>query len=1109
MTRRGARSIAAAERQALAGENDSQDSQAALLRLMILHGVGACSSSPPVPNDLPSPIKATTRAKPAKPHTNNTIGNLESDLPVHPVLPRTAQDASNALSDSTSTPTPTPTPTRQPDAAANSLVRQSTDHSHELDLSVLPSPPSPHPHAVATSTLEPPRPPSRDDVLSPPGPSGAPLRKNKTHKMSSQTPTQSNEDRSYEQYTNDNDAGASQLLSTQSSSLHEHRTLHEHDTGFLDFNIQLDLPDTAPTENDTNPVRDSLAKSQLDSQAQLTSDAINTPKTPAVARLFAQEDNGPLMGASQLFGQTQWTSALKKASPTSSRPSPHLFNHDTISSNHAISSPLKDRGLRTSPVDVYVPSSPAFPRSSSRPLDGKDSPTARCGQEIQDQDIPHISETPPPPEVKVHHKSRKGLEPISEYKSYRVASEESDTGRYYNRNDDQDSDFEQDEAHYRRLRAKYKKERASKSFPPVAIVYPGSDTANVEVPSTSRTEPNKTVHRTNSEQHAERCYGEHSADNDGSQETVADSQEVSAPQTSIEVAETRPKPPNKSHSKSKDSNDLTASSVPVDDTEYRETIPETSPPGTGAEPPRLIGDILNDHSSATTVAAALSFPTVSSSTGIEQDKQPELSRHENLEEQDDSGCVVPSPKLKPIKETNAVQSSPSLVLESSQQGSIRRSTRIRNSTTPLSALPNPPAASDAGTETSSLTNLSTTPNLTPSSTGNSENDIGAHASSPAVAKAGRRGRPQPSLPGSSSSSKMKTYSRSRDGFRKSAHQSPYSSSADELARSPSLVGSVEYRKSGPRKVVRQSLINQAPIRPSTHRQGIFEGMVFAISFQEQPKSQRGKERHIDRNAVERMIRQEGGRILADGFNALFTFKPLPSTNTSPASVMPSSLQLLDEETGFTALIADGHSRKVKYMQALALGIPCLAPRWVTTCVSKRELVDWSSYLLCAGPSALLGDAIRSRNLRPYDASTAKLVDVIRHRPKLLEESKILLVMKKSKNEEKRLPYVFLAQVLGASLVRVHTLEEARARLRQAEAEEKEVFNWVYVDDHLQDAQTALFGTGEGASRKRKRQSAVSGNGNDRPPKRIRTLNDELVIQSLILGRLIEEGEMEE
>ncbi|KAI5924091.1 hypothetical protein F4810DRAFT_144329 [Camillea tinctor] len=1129
MNRRGARSMAAANKR-VTGENDSQDSQAALLNLMILHGVGACSSSPPIPNDFPSPQKvlnnfhflhtATTKAKLSKPkpkpkpntRTNTStstdpynytshrpIADLERDL--YPIPPRT-QDASDASSN----------PTCEPDAAVSSSARQSSDHSYRVDLlSVLPSPPSrhrhPHPHAAATSTL------SRDDVLSPPAPLGAPRRKNKTHKMSSQTPTQSNEDRSYEQYTNEDDAEATQPLSTQGSSLHEHRTLHEHDTGFLDFNAQLDLPDTAPTENDTNPAHNLSAKFQVDSQTQRVNGPAQAPETPAIVRLFAQGDNEPLMGASQLFGQTQWTSALKKASPTSSRPSPHLLNHNTISPNHAISSPLKDRGLRTSPTDVFVPSSPGFPRSSSRPLDSKDSPTAKRGHKSQDQRNAPISETPSP-EAK-GHKSKKSLEPISEYKSYRMRSEENNAGRYDKRNDDEDSDSEQDEAHYRRLRAKYKKARASKSFPAVSIVYPGSDKTNVEVPSTSRTEPHKNTRRTDSERHVEQCYGEYPPGNDSSQETVADSQEISALQKSVEVPENVQEPPNESCRKPDDNNDVTASSVPVDDAEYRETIPETSPPDTRAEAPRLISDILNDHSSASTVAAVLSFPAISSSTAMEQEKEPALSEHKDLDEQGNLGSAVPSPKLKPAKETNVIQSSPSLILESSQQGSTRRSTKkVRDINTPLpSASPHPPvpsAPSDAETETSSLTNLSTTPNITPGSTGNSEHDTETHASSPTVAKARRRDRLEPSMPRPLPLPKMRTYSRSRDRSVKSAHQSPYSSSADELARSPSLAGSMEYGKSGLRKVARQSLVNQASTRVSMHRQGIFEGMAFAISFQEQSKSQRGKEKHTDRNAIERMIRQEGGRILADGFNTLFTFSP--SVNTSPASIMPNSLQLRNEETGFTALIADGHSRKVKYMQALALGIPCLAPRWVTTCVAKREVVDWSSYLLCAGPSALLGDAIRSRNLRPYDASTAKLADVIRHRPKLLEESRILLVMRKSKNEEKRLPYVFLAQVLGASLVRVHTLEEARARLRKAEDGENEVFDWVYVDDHLHDAQTALFGPapGEAGARKRKRQSAPAAvDGNDRPPKRIRTLNDELVIQSLILGRLIEEGEMEE
>lgn len=283
-------------------------------------------------------------------------------------------------------------------------------------------------------------------------------------------------------------------------------------------------------------------------------------------------------------------------------------------------------------------------------------------------------------------------------------------------------------------------------------------------------------------------------------------------------------------------------------------------------------------------------------------------------------------------------------------------------------------------------------------------------------------------------------------------------------------------------------------------------MVFALTFQQVRKS---KDKATDRNTIERMIRQEGGKVLGDGFDELFRFDSFQATGSATANhTLSSSLTLLDDDTRFTALIADGHSRKVKYMQALALGIPCLAPKWITTCIARKEIIDWTSYLLCAGPSALLGDAIRSRVLQPFDASTAKLADVINNRPKLLDEARILLVMK-AKDEEKKLPYVFLAQVLGGSLVRVRSLEEARAKLREGESLDQP-FDWVYIDDNLHNAQRALFGsaTDDTTSKKRKRKS-VDSKESDQPPKKIRTLDHELVIQSLILGRLIEEGEMEE
>ncbi|KAL2152097.1 hypothetical protein VTH82DRAFT_5281 [Thermothelomyces myriococcoides] len=158
------------------------------------------------------------------------------------------------------------------------------------------------------------------------------------------------------------------------------------------------------------------------------------------------------------------------------------------------------------------------------------------------------------------------------------------------------------------------------------------------------------------------------------------------------------------------------------------------------------------------------------------------------------------------------------------------------------------------------------------------------------------------------------------------------------------------------------------------------------------------------------------------------------------------------------------------------------------------------YLLCAGQSAFLGDAIRSRSLSPYDAATASLADVVGRREKLLEGSRILAVVKKA-FEERKMAYVFLARVLGASLTRVHSVEQARAEIKAAD-EAGQPFDWVYVDGKPNEE--ALFATGPAGGKKRKRAASSAA---QRPVKRIRTLSDELVIQSLILGRLIEEGEM--
>ncbi|KAI1746072.1 hypothetical protein F4680DRAFT_442343 [Xylaria scruposa] len=1067
MTRSGTWSPSATERGTLSGENDTQDSQEKLLFLLREHGIGLVY--PQGENKRPP----------------QHFGNASRHAPVHH---RAHVDA-------------------DADADADTAVVASSSFTSSMKRSGqrLHKPRSPVP--VTRSTPIPARPDSRNappwdkpissqtrgHVPSRPLLSGAPLKKEKTKTMSSESPTQPNEGRSYEQYTQQ---GLQPSSPPDSSDEEVLPTLHEGDTGYVDFKLPYDLPDTMPFEPDTPLIGDD----EYDSLRDPSQFAPETPTT--LPKPFLASGHEQVMPASELFNQTQPTSGLRKASPTSSRPSPNVFGDDVISPTQPESSPLKNRSLG---IGVLSTSLDAVQRSSQPPAgrtSRSPSPTDPSGA-AEDRDEDEIDETPLP--TLGSRKARGVPEPIAEYRPYRKQVLSSKATRSSSQHS-LDSDFDRDDAELRHQRARWNKAKASRSFPDIRLPLPGSNRAKVEVPSTSRAEHPRDFVRTGMAQRHEELD---TTDHHGSQETVGDSQDMIAEQKSTNETATLVLPA-RDHNKSLREDFDRPLSVPIENMEDKEVIPETSPVPTFAEPPRLIGDLMRENSCASSGLLTLSYPTPSAAATC-IDPSSSLNMPTQAEREVSAPTVIDKRDTGPVA---AASSSPSVVPASSQQSTKRRSSRLNNTTTPSSTAPPPLPQSDPGTPSSTLTVLSTTPAISSSVTPNTEDDHDAEPSddtvsvpSPTAERGRRRRRLAPSLPNPSPSlTRSKTHRRPQPTIRKGTRQSSRHSSLslDELDKSPYVSSSEDFRT-----ITRKSPRKSTTLREFQTKSRIFEGMVFAVSLQERQQPQRAKNKSLSKGSLEEMIRQEGGTVLDDGFSALFEFDTLqPNTKASSTPVLSSTLNLLDSGTGFAALIADGHSRKVKYMQALALGIPCLAPKWVTTCVSKKEIVDWSSYLLCAGSSTLLGDAIRSRNLQPYDASTARLVQIISQRPKLLNESKILLMMKKTKNEEKRLPYVFLAQVLGASLVRVHSIEEARATLREAESGNN-AFDWVYVDDHLQDVKSALFGStsNEGNSKKRKRTSTGADVG-DQPPKRIRTLNDELVVQSLILGRLIEEDEME-
>ncbi len=260
-------------------------------------------------------------------------------------------------------------------------------------------------------------------------------------------------------------------------------------------------------------------------------------------------------------------------------------------------------------------------------------------------------------------------------------------------------------------------------------------------------------------------------------------------------------------------------------------------------------------------------------------------------------------------------------------------------------------------------------------------------------------------------------------------------------------------------------------------------MAFAVSYQK---------REQEKDEVMKVIRENGGRILEEGFDILF--------ETSKHKELDAELMLSasNKSLGFSALIADEHSRKAKYMQALALGLPCISGQWVLGCVRKGAILDWSPYLLCAGQSSFLGNVMKSRVLPRYPAAEANLETTLDARDKLLYGKSVLMVTSRGKVDKRR-PYVFLTRALGALRVgQVGDLSEACTKLGS------DTWDLLYTDSPKDAAAAAVFGSGtsSGGSKKRKRGPTVPEDSTPLP-KRICVIDDETMIQSLILGQIME------
>lgn len=1091
-------------------QDESQDSQLVTIYMHRLHGAGERSSSPVQPPDYveiqhlrrsrfncrqPETVPRARFAIAKNPAIAATVPAKDQIAPADPANlrrpPPTARaaDASNnrnrAFTSSQQSPEP-PTLSQKvtttrvvcqgPSKAgshidADGLLYDTLKADHHDDYEDDEGNNSPHYEAAATAA-------SRPFIAS------APQLDSKTQRRMkmdlSQSPTQSNDGRSYEQYLPRGDDlipsdgyELERLQDSQQStttSANEGTTLDD-DTGAVTFDFgamgRRDTQVSFPDPNDTDRLQQTSPNA-----------FIGLPETPAPPRNPFAESKSSLMAASQMFQQTQTSSAHKTFSPTSSRPSP-----DNIQTLHSLpphpvtSSPLKKATTISSPLLAKFPH--IF----------ETSPQQAVVETFPDNES---QENQPPSAV---HGSEAGSDPLSVHK-------------------------------LRRRGQRGLREGTERRLRPIAL--PRPSTSDEIVPSTNREtmldpatgrpgpfdeNPNKDsqdaiedtqVGAQNSEPDALQSP-DGIIEKPGPRETVdlhVSSNEAVVPNTASSSPASAPLP----------------APVPFTQSPAREG-PQTLKTNFIHVRPRAIGDMMPNSSQAASKAESFTN-LLGSSLPIDPKKSPR-SREVTPERPSglDSG-VASTPfqsSQKPIAETSPpVDSSPPPPAFSTR--ARLRDAQPRSSTNAPTSSP-PPASS-----TSSLSRLGATPTLSDETTPATDDSpqrrlvsssIEGLDISPAVAKANRRKDwnvvAKPKTTRSKSTRALNLRSR---------RSLEIDESTDELARSPSVSTPPVYQQSARMPRYGRASLKETPAARESIRGGIlFAGMAFAISFQSKQAGE--KDSHYNSriavsSQIANKIKQGGGKVLTNGFDQLFEVTPVKTADRESNSIASTpqpddeiSLSASAQDTGFTALIADGHSRKVKYMQALALGLPCIHERWVTTCVEKQRLVNWSDYLLCAGNSAFLGDAIRSRSLSPYDAATAKLSQTIKHRPRLLNQSRILLIMSRAE-EQKKMAYVFLARVLGASLSRVYTVDEARKQLKARE-DAGHAYDWVYLEEKMADSSGIFSGSlsavsaSTSTSRKRKRRNEASLAGP--PPKKIRTLSDELVIQSLILGRLMDEEEM--
>ncbi|KAI9679166.1 MAG: hypothetical protein M1822_007376 [Bathelium mastoideum] len=292
--------------------------------------------------------------------------------------------------------------------------------------------------------------------------------------------------------------------------------------------------------------------------------------------------------------------------------------------------------------------------------------------------------------------------------------------------------------------------------------------------------------------------------------------------------------------------------------------------------------------------------------------------------------------------------------------------------------------------------------------------------------------------------------------------------------------------------------------------GIFNNHAFALTFKDDPSQ---------REVIATLLRSNGAHILDTGFDELFDIVNPSTTESSATNTTHSDTTGTSTTTtptlalkppyhglGFTALLTTRHSRTAKHMHALALGLPILHARWVHDSLRLARPLSYAPYLLPAGESSVLEGATRSLVLpqihNPADAMLERMLAAARTGSDgsggegsggggaMLGGKAVLLIAEAAAAPRGKSrggggsalgTFEFLVRAMGAARVGVaRTVREKEEELKDA--------GWdvVFVEGADGEMARKVVGVGKGRSD-------------------LRAVGDEFVVQSLILGKLVEES----